>query len=47
MPGSDARLPPHASFRYIGKPAIKFIVAHGSKILYNQQSILSFIHPFI
>lgn len=47
MPGSDASLPPHASFRYIGKPAGKIIVEHGSKILYNHQSIFSFIHPFI
>ncbi len=47
MPGSDASLPPPASCKYIGKPAGKFIVEHGSKILYNHQSILSSIHPFI
>lgn len=47
MPGSDASLPPHASFRYIGKPAGKFVVERVIKILFNHQSILSFIHPFI
>ena len=46
MPGSDASLPPPASFRYIGKPADEFIVKPVIKILFNHQSILSFIHPF-